>query len=79
MRVYSAFRNKPHTLREQKFFLGRMCMDNKTKKILAIVISAVISIIVAVAATLLGVRPDEIVDVLPDTGIADLSGAVLLL
>lgn len=51
-------------------------MDNKKKKLIAIIITAIISTIIALTATALGIAPDEIATLLPDSGVADVdSGA----
>ncbi len=49
-------------------------MDNdKKKKILALVITAIISLIISVSATLLGIDPDALGDIVPDSGVSDVS------
>lgn len=52
-------------------------MDKDKKKILAIVITAIISLLIAVAATLLGIRPEELTAIMPD--ISDIGGAAAIL
>lgn len=49
-------------------------MDNdKKKKILAFVLTAIISLIISVAATLLGIDPDVLGDAMPNGGGVDVS------
>lgn len=43
--------------------------DNKRKKIVAIVIAAIISLLLSIAATVWGIQPNEIADVMPDNGL----------
>lgn len=47
-------------------------MDNdKKKKILAIVVTAIISLVASITATLLGVDPAKLTDAVPDSAIED--------
>ena len=62
------YESKPYSLRGQ-INLGGQNMDNdKKKKIIAFVITALISLIISVAATLLGVEPDALREMIPDCG-----------
>ncbi len=45
-------------------------MDKK-QKIIAIIVSAIVSILIAVTACLIGVRPGDIADMIPDSGYVD--------
>ncbi len=60
------YESKPYSLRGQ-INLGGQNMDNdKKKKIIAFVMTALISLIISVAATLLGVEPDVLRNMVPD-------------
>ena len=69
LRVYIAIKSKPYSLRGQ-IKLGGQNMDNdKKKKIIAFVITAIISLIISVSATLLGIQPDALKNMIPDSDI----------
>lgn len=42
---------------------------NKKKQIIAMIVATVISLTIGVVSAVLGISPDSLVDVMPDTGV----------